>query len=74
MANTRFVQAATDNFLFYKAMAKYYNHYSLPVKPTPHQVITQGCQILMCSCLTVKLKLYIYFFCSFCKDLLSLQT
>ena len=41
-------------------MAKYYYDFSLPVKQTFHQVVILGCQILICSCsyLIVKLKLY----------------
>ena len=41
-------------------MAKYYYDFSLPLKQIPHQVVTLGCQILICSCsnLIVKLKLY----------------
>ena len=41
-------------------MAKYYDDFSLPVKQTPHQVVTLGCQLLICSYsyLIVKLKLY----------------
>ena len=42
-------------------MAKYYMYYdfSLPVKQTPHQMVTLGC-LLICSCsyLIVKLKFY----------------
>ena len=41
-------------------MAKYYYDFSLPVKQTPHQMVTLGYQILICSYsyLIVKLKLY----------------
>ena len=41
-------------------MAEYCYDFSLPVKQTPHQVVTLGCQILICtsSYLIVKLKLY----------------
>ena len=49
-----------QNLLFYRDTDKYYYDFSLPVKQTPHQVVTLGCQILICSCscLIVKLKLY----------------
>ena len=49
-----------QNLLLYRDMAKYYYDFSLPVKQTPHQVITLGCQILICTwgCLIAKLKLY----------------
>ena len=49
-----------QNLLLYRNMAKYYYEFSLPVKQTPHQVVTLGCQILICTCsyLIVKLKLY----------------
>ena len=49
-----------QKLLFYKDMAKYYYDFSLPAKQTPHQVVTRGCQILICTCsyLIVKLKLY----------------
>ena len=41
-------------------MAKYYYDFSLPVKQTLHQAVILGCQILICSCsyLIVKLNLY----------------
>ena len=41
-------------------LAKYYFDFSLPVKQTPNQVVTLGCQIVIfsCSSLIVKLKLY----------------
>ena len=42
-------------------MVRYYYDFSLPVKQTPHQVVTLGCQILICSWsyLIVKLKFFI---------------
>ena len=59
MANTGFLQATVDR-TYYRYMAKYFYDFSLPVKQTPHQVVTLGCQILICTCsyLIVKLKLY----------------
>ena len=61
--------------LFYRDMAKCYYNFSLPVKQTPHQVVTLRCEILICSgsCLIVQLEI-ISFYRSFYKDLLSLQT
>ena len=56
-----FTRYCGQNLLFYRDMAsKDYNDFSLPVKQTPHQVVTLGCPILICSCsyLIVKLKLY----------------
>ena len=49
-----------QNLLFYRDIAKYCYDFSLSVKQTPHQVVTLGCQILICSYsyLIVKLKLY----------------
>ena len=47
------------SFYIYRDMAEYYYDFLLPVKQTPHQMVTLGCQILICSCsyLIVKLKL-----------------
>ena len=61
-----FTRYCGQNLLFYRDMAsKYYNDFLLPVKQTPHQVVTLGCPILICSCsyLIVKLKLYKSYHC-----------
>ena len=65
-----------QNLLFYRDMAsKYYYDFSLPVKQTPHEVVTLGCPIF-----NMFLQLFdcsieiISFYCSFYNDLLSLKT
>ena len=62
MANIGFLQAIMDSrtYYFIEIRLSTIMIFSLAVKQTPHQVVTLRCQILICTCsfLIVKLKLY----------------
>ena len=74
VANTGVLQATTDRTYYFIEIWLRTIMIFITRETNSIQVVTLGCQNLICSCSYLIVTLKLSFYCYFCKDLLSLQT